>query len=339
MIKFYVNLFIFLFFFSSKAQISDFKNINFKKADSIAKVYQGENLKNLSKLTYNLTNSLETDVEKFRAIHTWICLNIKINHSAFIKNQNKRNKFRNNPLELEKWNKNFVLEIINTLIQKKKTVCTGYSYLLKKMANNAGIKCEIIDGFGRTASIIQDKNFDPNHSWNAVKLNEKWYLCDPTWSSGYMDLDLNRFVFKYIDSYFLATPKIFAKSHYPLLKKWLLFEEGFTLEKFKNAPIIYDEAFENDVFPIFPTTFEIVAKKQEEFVFLLKQEKGKYKPKISLELISGSYSIIKNPTINFNENGEIEVKFTFKNKGKYDVHIRANGKIICTYLVKVKRKK
>ena len=63
-------LFIVLSFFCLKiqAQQSDFNTINFEKADAVANKYKGESLESLPILSYNLTNTLATDVEKFRAI-------------------------------------------------------------------------------------------------------------------------------------------------------------------------------------------------------------------------------------------------------------------------------
>ena len=52
------------------------------------------------------------------------------------------------------------------------------------MAGFANIECVIIDGYGKTAQNPIDTHSTPNHSWNAVKLNGDWFLCDATWSAG-----------------------------------------------------------------------------------------------------------------------------------------------------------
>ena len=69
-----------LLHFTVKAQKSHFKHIDFKTADSIAKSYKGSSLKNLPILAYNLTQNLDTQVEQFRAIYTWVCFNIESDH-------------------------------------------------------------------------------------------------------------------------------------------------------------------------------------------------------------------------------------------------------------------
>ena len=69
-------LLLFLVALQSHAQKSDFKQISFKKADSIAFAFKNEGLDNMPQLAYKLTSGLSTDVERFRAIYKWVCANI-----------------------------------------------------------------------------------------------------------------------------------------------------------------------------------------------------------------------------------------------------------------------
>ena len=209
-----------------EAQISDFKNISFENADKIAYLYKGTDLKNLPELAYNLTNDLSTDVEKFRAIYTWVSTNIEPDYNSVRKNSIKRTKFQNDSLKLCDWNKTFSVAVFKKLREEKKTVCTGYAYLVKKLANLADINCEIIDGYGRMENAIEKELQIPNHSWNAVQLNNKWYLCDATWSSGTYDLNNYTFEFNYNDGYFLANPELFAKNHFPINNSWFLLNKN-----------------------------------------------------------------------------------------------------------------
>ena len=50
------------------------------------------------------------------------------------------------------------------------------------MSAIVGIKVLMVNGFGRTSAVDFSKLTMPNHTWNAVNLNNKWYLCDPTWA-------------------------------------------------------------------------------------------------------------------------------------------------------------
>ena len=82
------------------AQVSDFNNISFTRADNLAKLNEGSNLDNLPLLTYKLTHKLPTQVEKFRAIYTWVCTNIKGDNIQHSKIERKRKKLVNDSISL-----------------------------------------------------------------------------------------------------------------------------------------------------------------------------------------------------------------------------------------------
>jgi transglutaminase/protease-like cytokinesis protein 3 len=322
-----------------EAQISDFKNVKFKNADEIAHAYKGNDLSNLPQLAHNLTDNLQSDVEKFRAIYTWVSTNIEGDYYGFKKNSAKRSKHQNDSLELDKWNKTYSSQVFKKLKKEKKTICTGYAYLVKSLANFANINCEIIDGFGRNESSEASKLKFPNHSWNAVQLNNKWYLCDATWSSGAYNLNTFTFEFDYNDGYFLADPELFAKNHFPDEVSWLLKDEKANLSDFLRAPIVYDYAFKYAVFPIEPNNMYLELEKNQEAKFILKDLKNIDLSSIFLQINYGTRMEYCKPIIERLENGSIKIKYTFTKLGSYDFHINLGTHTICTYVVKVKKKK
>jgi len=222
-------IFLLLFFTCTQclfAQRSDFNEIDFQKADKIAQRYTGEELYNLPVLALRLTAQLDTDAERFRAIYYWISHNIRGDYMIMTTNEQTHKKLNNNPSALLQWNKHYKKEVFTMLREDKKTLCTGYAYLLKELANLAGLECEIVHGYGKMNLIKSNSTTIPNHSWNAVKLDGKWYLCDVTWSSGIIDMETYRFEFSYEDSFFLMDPTAFAKTHKPLEKKWALLDKA-----------------------------------------------------------------------------------------------------------------
>jgi len=220
--KLYILL-LFTFVWQLQAQRSDFKTISFEKADSKASSFKGKELNNLPLLAHNLTYTLETDVERFRAIYFWVCNNIKNDYGLMMKNDRKRRQLNGNPEQLNLWNKTFKRNMFRKLLNEKKTLCTGYAFLVKELSNLAGLDCEIVTGYGKTTNSFKDLKM-PNHAWNVVKLNGKWYLCDATWSSGFIDEDYS-FTFNFNNDYFLMSPEVFAKNHKPLNAKWLLIKD------------------------------------------------------------------------------------------------------------------
>lgn len=327
-------LLVFLFIFNSViGQVSDFKTTDFTIADNVAILNKGASLKNLPVLAYKLTHKLPTKVEKFRAIYTWVCNNIKGDHYQYEKVSRKRKKFENDSIGFLKWNTEYKKTAFNTLINQKKTMCTGYAYLIKELCFFANIDCEIVDGYGRSIVSNIEKLDKPNHSWNAVKLNNKWYLCDATWSSGYTSAE-NIFVNEYNDGYFLTEPVLFAKNHYPFQKKWLL-NDALMASNFIAPPLVYGETFKHKIIPVFPKEMDMTIKKEDQITFSFKTLKSNTKDKVSLVQFTGNNEHVFKIQDLKNENGMTSFNYQFKHKGFYDVHLKVNNDIVATYTIEV----
>jgi transglutaminase/protease-like cytokinesis protein 3 len=330
------NSFLFISFFalnSAIAQISDFKEIDFTVADNMAKLYEGSSLDNLALLAHNLTFKLPTDVEKFRAIYTWVCNNIDGDPKQDNEVIEKREAYKNDSIAFLKWNNEYKKIAFEKLFNQKKTMCTGYAYLIKELCFMANLESVIVDGYGRTTTTNVENLELANHSWNAVKLNNKWYLVDPTWSSGYFD-DYNLFVNDYNDGYFLTDPILFAKSHYPLDKKWLL-NDALINTTFSSSPMVYGETYKHKIFPISPSEMHVSSTRNAEIEFSFKSSK-----KIDLDKVTMmQYKGVKEKPFKIydlkNEDGLITFKYKFKYKKHYDVHLKIEDDIVATYTVNV----
>lgn len=330
------SIFFFISFFivnSSIAQISDFKDINFNAADNVAKLHSGADLNNLPLLAHNLTIDLPSDVEKFRAIYTWVCNNIDGDPKQDNEVIEKREEFKNDSVALLKWNNSFKKIAFNKLFKQKKTMCTGYAYLIKELSFLADIECEIVDGYGRTTSTNADQLELTNHSWNAVKLNDKWYLVDATWSSGYFD-DYNVFINEYNDGYFLTDPILFSKSHYPIDLKWLL-DASLENKPFISSPMVYGETYKHKILPVSPSEMHLTSTRYAEIEFSFKPYKDIDIDKVSMMQYKG----VKEQPFKIydlkNEDGLIKFKYKFKYKKLYDVHLKIEDDIVATYTVDV----
>jgi transglutaminase/protease-like cytokinesis protein 3 len=194
-----------------RGQLTDFQHTDFEDADSIAARYAAHPLTDLKTLADKLTGSLSTEQEKFRAIYQWVCGNIEADYELVVMNQQKRSTLKG--VELARWNKNFNRVIFETLQRDRKTVCTGYAYLVRELAFHAGLSCTIVNGHAKHAGVNQNALGSVNHSWNEIRLNNKWYVCDATWSSGVFNLSKGIFVKKYDGRYFLMEPVLFFQSH------------------------------------------------------------------------------------------------------------------------------
>ena len=324
-------------FYFAFAQRSDFNDINFKKADSIAEIYKGESLKNLPVLTFNLTAPLDTDVEKFRAIYTWISSNIENDYSSYVKIRNKRKRLANNRQAFLDWNNIITPKVFDKLLNERKTACTGYAYLVKEMANLAGFNCDIIDGYGRTPTLLLKEDSAPNHSWNRIKINNTWYICDATWSAGQTILEDGgpRFKPNYFDGYFLAEPELFVKNHFSINKEEIRPNDSENFTEFIKGPVIYKEAFLGPIIPISPKNMQVNIKKGDVVTFKLNMPNHFKEENFQLQISAGGRQKTIQPNILRNQN-EIRLLHHFEKTGVHDVHILVDDNFVATYVVIVK---
>ena len=335
------RLFFVLYFVChlSYGQNFDFKTINFKKADSIALVHKNHNLNSLPLLAHKLTTNLDTDLQKFRAIFKWVCIAIENDYDGANRVNSKRTKFSNDSIKLIEWNKDYNIKIFKTLLKERKTICTGYAYLIKELAVLAGLECQIIDGYGRSALVNIGKLNLPNHSWNAVKIDGHWQLCDATWSSGYYILGPDTFVFDFSEAYFLSNPKLFIKDHYPLDRKWAMVENIPSHSEFTNAPLQYKETYRFGILSISPSEMNFKTIKKTVNTILIQSTEPLLQANTTIELVSRSLKKEITPSVYQKSEGFYELKYSIPFSGTYDIHLKIDNLVVLTYIANVSRKK
>lgn len=333
-----LHIFLFIFVFQSTAQISDFKDISFEKADEIALKYKDETLHNLPDLVYKLTSTLDTDVERFRAIFKWICSSVANDYNLYKRNKRNRQRYKNDSVRLNAWNTKFQKIVFRKLLNRRSTICTGYAYLVQELANLADIECKMIHGYGRTSTINIKTLDSPNHSWNAVKLNGKWYLCDPTWASGNPNPETYRFEFDFNHGFFLSDPKIFAINHHPIEKKWFLLDgEMPSFQDFMEAPILYNKAYTYFSDHNYPQKMHNAVQRNQPVNFTLELQKDIAKDDVNL-IIENSFRERKIfPEQVSIQDKSLSIDYKFEYTGFYDVHLYIKDDLISTYTVEVTR--
>lgn len=312
----------------SHAQRTDFQKIDFSEADDAAFRYPNHSLRNLKELSDKLTRGLSTDVEKFRAIYRWVCENIEYDYALFQKNATHRAKpFRDE--EERQWNKKFNVLVFKTLREKHRAVCTGYAYLVRELTSYANIPCVIVDGYGRTSTSNIGGAGIPNHSWNAVQLNGKWYLCDPTWASGSVESQFHLFIKKYDEAYFLSEPSLFIRNHFPLDARWTLLEDDApNLNEFLNRPIIYSNAYRYEIHNPHPTKFNVDVSKGDPLSFRFDSNCDLQNTRLLIDGVTTDNTFEKDAQ-------HYTMKHSFKTKGVHVVHLVIDDKSVLTYRVKV----
>ncbi len=153
-----------------------------------------------------IKKNFSEESDRVRAIFIWVTDNIAYDCKKYHSRKNPKPKKR-------RWGNKGTpeaqrIERAKECFKKKEGTCTDYSLLIKHLCNLAGIECEIVRGY----AVNPDKR-KGKHSWNKVKIADKWYYLDATWASGYVDRKITTFTKKLNDFYFLPDPEEFKKTH------------------------------------------------------------------------------------------------------------------------------
>lgn len=121
------------------------------------------------KLSAYLTNGITDDSVKAARIYKWVTNNIAYDYSVLESSK---------PLKYQT-----AADVLKT----KKAVCQGYCVLFIDLLKKAGINAASVEGY--TSGVLSDSLVlacDSDHQWVSFKVKGRWYLCDPTWDSGYI---------------------------------------------------------------------------------------------------------------------------------------------------------
>ncbi|MEO5891498.1 MAG: transglutaminase domain-containing protein [Ferruginibacter sp.] len=153
-----------------------------------AKTYSADSIASYMQLNF------KTDLEKTRAIYTWVTTNIRYDTDSMFP--------INWSLEQE--------EKISATLRRRRGVCENYAALFTGIVSKTGIPAFVVNGYTRNNGYVNRAG----HSWCAVNVQQQWFLCDPTWDSD--SRGNNRF--------FLIGPSEFIESHIPFDPLWQLLE-------------------------------------------------------------------------------------------------------------------
>ena len=325
---------------NSLCQVSDFWNTDFQKADSIALAYAGHDLSHPDQLAEKLTKDLDTEVEKlvekFRVIFRWITDNISYDYPLYRKKIRREAQLRYNRKRFTSYVEHVSTQMYRRMIRQKKTICSGYARLLEYMCEQAGLQCNQVSGYGSAFYLSGTKG--PNHAWNVVKLGDRWYVCDVTWASGYIDSRNERFYKSFNEMYFLTDPSLFISNHYPSDASWILLKDPPSLASFMNAPFKAEGFISNWINQYSPEKGVVRIKTNEEFEFRFTSNASYVLPNARINIVSTKK---KEPNelydcqLTQRKSGEYVLTHTFQKRGSYCVYISINMELTFIYKVAV----
>lgn len=221
-----------------------------KKVDKI--IYSYHSITSAEQLAKRIDYDFKTDIEKIRAVYTWLTLNIKYDFSKSGLLTAPQLFFSSSEIDLKyrlKWAEN---NLVSKTISSKKSVCYGIAITFKKVCDLLKIQNELIKGYSRTLTneisfIVKNKN----HIWNAVKINQEWLFFDATYGlEGNNDSKPDYF-------YFNIKKEELNLTHYPSKLKWIEYFNQNSLKYFCYQPIYFGEYFKHKIELLQPKLGEI----------------------------------------------------------------------------------
>ncbi|CAF0914554.1 unnamed protein product [Adineta steineri] len=133
--------------------------------------------------------------------------------------------------------KNYKDQSSEGVFQNKKGVCAGYANIYKHLCDQIQLPCETVVGYSKGYG-FEDHDGAPtgtDHAWNAVQIDNHWYLMESTWGAGILN-DKKAFERQFNSYYFLPRPNEMIYHHLPEDKKWQLLETSIDMDEFMQMP-------------------------------------------------------------------------------------------------------
>jgi tetratricopeptide (TPR) repeat protein len=170
--------------------------------------YACESIESL--MSYGKKNT-KTELETVRFYFVWVARNI--HYDTMELNAPKQSTAKQEP---------------DVVFKTRKGICRGYADLMTALCQKAGIPSRTATGYCKSSEGEADSlKF---HAWNVIKIDEKWYLFDATWSSNYFEK--NKSIDDNFNNHFQQECLNFIKRHYPFdpvyqLNTHVLLRTGF----------------------------------------------------------------------------------------------------------------
>jgi hypothetical protein len=179
----------------------------------------------VSSLAAYLTGPVTSETLKARALFTWLAYNIRYNAAGFRAG-------------------NFGDQSAEAVLTQRLSVCAGYANLFQALAEACRLESRVVSGYGKGVGFgVGRQTFtQPNHAWNAVRIEGQWRLLDSTWGAGYLS-PAGEFVRAFNPHYFLTPPELFVYDHLPEDPQWQLLNPPISMQRFLDTVQTYPALF------------------------------------------------------------------------------------------------
>ena len=171
----------------------------------------------LAQVVKHLTAGASTIPAKVKVMHDWICDNIAYDTDLYFSGRIAKQDYE-------------------SVLKKKKAVCSGYASLMNEMCRLAGIESIGVQGYSKGFGYKGKLGAKTDHEWNAINYGNRWQLVDVCWDAGF--LDYKTFIKRYSTEWLYRTPEQFIYSHLPEKDEFQYLKEIKTKEQFVKEPYI-----------------------------------------------------------------------------------------------------
>lgn len=175
-----------------------------------------------------LTSVTKNDTEKARVLYRWIADRIDYDVDAYLANK-------------------LQTQAAADVLKSRTSVCNGYAALFETLGREAGLEIVTILGYAKGYKHPAGQTFaEPNHAWNAIKIDGRWRLLDSTWGAGHVEGGKYQKVLS--EAYFLAPPEQLLFSHFPQEAAWQLQSTArLSKSEFESLPTVEATLFHTGI--------------------------------------------------------------------------------------------
>lgn len=170
----------------------------------------------------HLTQNIGNATSKVKVMHDWICDNIAYDTDMYFSGSVSKQDYE-------------------SVLKKRKAVCSGYASVMNEMCRLAGIESIGIHGYSKGFGYRGWLGKETDHEWNAVNINGKWQLVDCTWDAGHVDR--KTWIKHYSDEWLFLEPQYFIYSHLPEKDEHQYLKQPKTKEEFVKEPYVAGKFF------------------------------------------------------------------------------------------------
>ncbi|PWA10205.1 transglutaminase domain-containing protein [Flavobacterium laiguense] len=115
---------------------------------------------------------------------------------------------------------------IKNAVLTKKGVCIHYAEVFNDIAKRVGVKSYLVYGYTKQNGKIDILA----HAWCAARIDNTWWLFDPTWGAGYVDK--KKFFKKINNLHYKVAPSQYIATHMPFDYLWQFLKYPVTNQEF-----------------------------------------------------------------------------------------------------------